>query len=310
MLVRHPLQPFDPRNFTAGELIGPGPWSFDPVALDGRPRARLAALGRRSVPAPAAAGSGPTRRRSRSRDLIEFAQRPVRAFLRQRLGLTIGRERDDIADGLPVELDGLDAWRVGQNLLDGVLAGIAPREVCAGGDRPRDAAAGRARRAGDRRRLAPGESDRRARRASTAPDIESADARDQRRPPRRRSGLTGTVSGIHGNVLLSVSYSRLGPRQRIAAWVRLLALTAAHPDIPYEAVTIGRGSRARHGEDDRVAVARIPPLARDPARRVVELALEELGKLAALRAEGMREPLPLPGRTAARIRAGRAAGRR
>ena len=35
VLVRHPLQPFDPRNFTAGELTGERPWSFDRVTLAG-----------------------------------------------------------------------------------------------------------------------------------------------------------------------------------------------------------------------------------------------------------------------------------
>ena len=29
VVVRHPLQPFDPRNFIAGELVPGQPWSFD-----------------------------------------------------------------------------------------------------------------------------------------------------------------------------------------------------------------------------------------------------------------------------------------
>src|SRR3954470_24480027 len=33
--VRHPLQPFDPKNFTVGELIPDRAWSFDPVTLHG-----------------------------------------------------------------------------------------------------------------------------------------------------------------------------------------------------------------------------------------------------------------------------------
>ena len=35
VVVHHPLQPFDTRNFTAGELVPEKPWSFDRVALDG-----------------------------------------------------------------------------------------------------------------------------------------------------------------------------------------------------------------------------------------------------------------------------------
>ena len=35
VIVRHPLQPFDPRNFIRGRLVGDEPWSFDPVTLEG-----------------------------------------------------------------------------------------------------------------------------------------------------------------------------------------------------------------------------------------------------------------------------------
>src|SRR5207248_9942471 len=39
--------------------------------------------------------------------------------------------------------------------------------------------------------------------------------------------LAGTVSGVCGNTIRSVAYSRVKPRHRLAPWVRLLALTAA-----------------------------------------------------------------------------------
>src|SRR5262249_28484209 len=35
VLVRHPLQPFDPRNFTSGILDADGAWSFECVDLEG-----------------------------------------------------------------------------------------------------------------------------------------------------------------------------------------------------------------------------------------------------------------------------------
>ena len=35
IVVRHPLQPFDPRNFIAGELVPGRVWSFEDVTLDG-----------------------------------------------------------------------------------------------------------------------------------------------------------------------------------------------------------------------------------------------------------------------------------
>ncbi|MEA2444113.1 MAG: exodeoxyribonuclease gamma subunit, partial [Thermoleophilales bacterium] len=48
VLVRHPLQPFDPRNFARGALKQPGAWSFDRVMLDGA----QALSGTREPPAP------------------------------------------------------------------------------------------------------------------------------------------------------------------------------------------------------------------------------------------------------------------
>ena len=85
---------------------------------------------------------------------------------------------------------------------------------------------------------------------------------------------------------------QLGPRQRLAAWIRLLALSAAHPEIPFEAVTIGRG-----GGRGKIRVARIPQLDGNPGVRAAA-ALAQLDVLTALRAEGLRSPLPIPCATA------------
>ena len=65
--------------------------------------------------------------------------------------------------------------------------------------------------------------------------------------------------------VLQVSYSRLNPRQRLAAWVRLLALSAAHPDIPFEAVTIGRG--VSRGSIQVIAGSHSSAATRDAQRR-------------------------------------------
>jgi exodeoxyribonuclease V gamma subunit len=91
--------------------------------------------------------------------------------------------------------------------------------------------------------------------------------------------LRGTVAGVCGDELRTITYSRVSARHRLAAWVRLLALTAS-ADRPYRAVTIGRGT------EGRVAVARIPPVGADVARR-------ELAALLDVYDRGMREPLPL-----------------
>jgi exodeoxyribonuclease V gamma subunit len=93
--------------------------------------------------------------------------------------------------------------------------------------------------------------------------------------------VVGTVSGLYGDVAVRVEFSKLGAKQRVRAWARLLALSAAQPDRRWRAVTVGRGSRGG------VAVASAGPVDPDRARGV-------LADLVALHREGMRAPLPLP----------------
>jgi exodeoxyribonuclease V gamma subunit len=82
-----------------------------------------------------------------------------------------------------------------------------------------------------------------------------------------------------------VTFSRVGARHRIAAWVRLLALCAAHPDRGFSAVTVGR---ARSGAPDTASatIARLPNVTGPEA-------LAHLAALVDLRERGMREPLPI-----------------
>src|SRR5690606_13826888 len=82
-------------------------------------------------------------------------------------------------------------------------------------------------------------------------------------------------------------FSRVGPKHRLAAWVRLLALTASDPATPWTAVTVGR---ARRG--DGVTIATIPPLADTPELRRRD-AERELTALLDLYRRGLREPLPI-----------------
>ncbi len=101
--------------------------------------------------------------------------------------------------------------------------------------------------------------------------------------------LSGTVSGVAGDVLRSISYATLGPQHRIAAWVRLVALTAAHPERPFQAITVGR-------RQAQASVSRIGPLGNDPEIRRAT-ALEYLAVLADLMDRGLREPLPIACKT-------------
>src|SRR5829696_4319269 len=290
VLVQHPLQPFDPRNFTRGELVPGRRWGFDRVTLQGA----QALEGPRTAPPPFMDGplpesSGPL---VELEDLVRFAEHPVRAFLRQRLGVMLGDFTEEVGDALTVELDHLEQWGVGTRLLEGRLAG-ADMDACVAAEVARgllppgrlgEPVIARLRPtveelAGYALRLGKSES------RSADVKLELGDGRI----------LSGTVPGIHRDLLRVVQYSRVAPKHRIALWVRWLALTAAYPDRPIQAVLLGR---ARAGAQGPVTICRLAPVGAESAR-------EQLAVLLDLHARGLREPLPVAcASSAAYIRGG------
>jgi exodeoxyribonuclease V gamma subunit len=282
--IHHPLQPFDPRNFDPGALADATPWSFDEVALGGA----LALSGPRSpappfLPDALAPLAEPVIDLD---DLVGFAERPVRAFLRRRLGISVASEEDEIDDALPIELDPLTTWGVAERLLEALLRGsslrVAARAEKARGTLPPDSLGDRVidtvrdaviAIATQAEKIRAGHPDR--------------DPIDVQVPLDSHRLLSGTISGVRSTMLMRTSYSRVSPRHRMAAWIRLLALSAAHPDEPFAAATIGRATR---GSDVRTCW--IPPLAEDPGERR-RIALAELAPIVDLYDRGMREPLPL-----------------
>lgn len=114
VIVEHPLQAFDLRNFEAGALV-PELWSFDRIALGG---ARALASGQLAAP-PFITEPLPHEQTAviELDQLVRFVQHPVRAFLRQRLGIGGALRDDDLHDALSVELDALGQWGVGERLL-------------------------------------------------------------------------------------------------------------------------------------------------------------------------------------------------
>ena len=288
VVVRHPLQPFDVRNFMPGALVPGRVWSFDRVTLDGA----RATVDARTPPAPFLREPLPPAPAARVAldDLVRFAERPVRAFLRQRLELNVSEAAKAVNDALPVELDQLEAWGVGQRLLEARLAG-APLAVAVEAELARGALP--PGRLADRliARVQPVVEAIAGRPEARADDAEPARTVDVSVALGGGRSLGGTVAGVRGDVLRAVTYARVGPRQRLAAWVRLLALTAADPERPYAAAVVGRVRRGGPALAE-VTVVRLPPLGDTPeARR--ERALAQLAVLLDLYDRGMREPLPL-----------------
>jgi exodeoxyribonuclease V gamma subunit len=277
VVCRHPLQPFDARNFTAGALCADGPLSFDRASLAG---ARAAAQPRHPDQ-PFLSGPVPVADRTDADqveldDLLYFLEHPVRAFLRRRLNILVAEEGDELDEALAIDLDGLQRWGVGDRWLLSRLAGHDP-EACRDaewrrGFLPPGAIGGRVLAAVEQ----------------SAEPLVAADAQVRAGEPTSHDvavalpggdTLTGTVGDVYGRVLLRTVYSRLGPKHRVRAWVRLLALAAAEPDSGWQAVTLGR----RRG----VCRSTMGGLSGPQATTV-------LGELVDLYRRGMAEPLPLP----------------
>ena len=279
--VHHPLQPFDARNVEPGALIPVLPdtaFSFDPTVQ----RAAIAAAGHRDdrprfadrlLPPPAAGDVSLA-------ELVSFFKDPVRGFFRA-LDYTLPTEVDGIDDAIPVEIDALQEWTVGDRMLVDMLRGMIPdralkAEWCRGTLPPGQLGWRKAKAILDQAVAL----------ASVAMPLRSA-------PPRaidvdielgggRR--LAGTVSPVYGTGLVSATYSRLAGKHLLGAWIPLLALAAHLPDTDWSAACIGRA--AGRGQPRLVNLA-------GPDVPAVGL----LRDLVAIYDAGRREPLPLPLKT-------------
>jgi exodeoxyribonuclease V gamma subunit len=284
--IHHPLQPFDARNVTPGALVPDETFSFDAAAAGG---ARAAAGARVAVPAfvsgplpPAAPADVPLA------DLVRFWGDPVRGFLaRDGVDVALPADEEQPEDSLPVEIDNLAQWAVGDRVLGDLLAGLPPDLV--------------AQREWRRGLLPPGQLGWRMlddilRKAAPL----RAAAQELRTVPPRAVDvsvdlgggrwLRGTVPEVYGDRLVPVHYSRIGAKHRLASWVWLLALAASDDDRNWTAHTLGRPTNSR--SRDTQGVSLLGPLD--------HTALGVLRDLVALRDAGLRDPLPVPLKTSLR----------
>ena len=290
VVTRHPLQPFDVRNFTRGMLFPDRPWSFDVVNLAGAE----ASTRPREEPGPWLPGTLPELALdSLELDQLErFVRNPVGTFLRRRLGISLKDWSRDVEDALPIDLDALEQWGVAERILAARLAGAA-LEDCVASERARGLLPPGALASPIISEITPTVEEL-VRVGGSGLEVASLDVNVFLPGP---ATLVGTVPHLRGDALHTVSYSRLGPNHRLVAWARLLALTAAWPSRPFEAVTIGR-ARSGAPRSRTVSIARICPLAPDPAGREA-VAREHLEALVDLFRRGMGEPLPLYCKTSA-----------
>lgn len=277
VVTRHPLQPFDVKNVTPGELVPHVPFTFDPVALT----AAEATVGKRCTPTvfitdrlPALPVTDVT-----LADLLAFFKDPVKGFFRA-LDCTLPWDVDTVEDAMPVEIGPLEEWTVGERMLRDMLAGLHP-----------DAAANAEWRRGT---LPPGRlgvrkakqiRDRARELAVTALQhrVVDGDAYDVDIGLGGGRRLTGTITPVFGEHTVSVTYSKLAPKHVLASWIALAVLAAEKPKRDWVACCVGRG-QSKNRIAQRLFVA--PP---DPVSVVRDLV--------ALYDAGRREPLPLPLKT-------------
>ncbi|KHL17819.1 DNA helicase/exodeoxyribonuclease V gamma subunit [Mumia flava] len=239
----HPLQAFDERNFRPDGPVPGG--TFDTAALAGAEALRVF---RTDPPAPTVFLDQPLPVRPTSavtvEELVAFLQNPAREFLRHRLDVTVPREVDETNDSLPIALDGLEQWDIGERVLHEVLDGMPledalDREAVRGTLPP--GALGQAARADIAARVTAIAADR----GSDQP--RSVDIRLDLPTPEGGEvvRMTGVVGAIHDNTARDDTvwvrtYSTISAKHVAAAWVRLLALAVAEPAREHRAELIGK----------------------------------------------------------------------
>jgi exodeoxyribonuclease V gamma subunit len=304
LTIHHPLHPFDPRNFTPGELGLPGrSFGSDPTDLAG---ARALARTERTAPGtllpdPLLTAHLPLFAPLEEEiieldELVSAVTSPIPTLLAERLQLRFARSGGSPDDELDVELDGLAGWAVGARALQDRLDGLDP-------DRTRMLE--RARGAVPPGALGTPVLDEVA--ATVEAILALADghgAAGELLPPieidvqladgRRVVGVVDEV--VTTGVLRRLTYSRLKERDRLHAWVRLLALTASRPDDLWRAATVTRvrrGAKPAKGEPEpQASAALLAPLGVDAAARTA-FALTELQRLVTLRDLATTRPIPI-----------------
>lgn len=282
LLTRHPLQPFSPRYFDGSS---PQLFSYDQTLCDGA-RALVGKseeMGRRVAPPlfDRPLPEGDEADDLQLAQLIRFFENPVRHLMRQRLGVDL-RERDAAAsDREPVELDGLERYRLGDVLLGLCLDGVAAAQLET-----------LTRASGLLAPGTPGHLDHEAVMATVVPMAARVRALREggRRPdlPLSRrlddgTKLMGAIGDLWTSGLVKHQYARVSGKNVVALWLRHLALCWAGAERARSHL-VGRGKR------HSLTTLTLRPV-EEPARHLADLV--------ALYRVGQRSPLHLFPKSAA-----------
>jgi exodeoxyribonuclease V gamma subunit len=277
ILTSHPLQPFDRKNVIPGALVPGTPFTFDPTAL----ATAEAFAGARCAPTSFITERLPAMPTTdvALADLLDFFKDPVRGFFRA-LDYTLPWDVDTVEDAMPVEIDALREWTVGDRMLHDMLRGMHPETAVNAEWRRGTLPPGRlgARKAAEIR-------DRARDLALVALQYRKfgGEAHDVDVGLGGGRRLSGTVTPVFGGRTVSVTYSKLAPGHVLASWINLVALAAEKSGGDWSALCIGRGTSR-----NRIAKRLFTPPP-DPVAVLRDLVWLYDG--------GRREPLPLPLKT-------------
>ncbi|MCW2855341.1 MAG: helicase/exodeoxyribonuclease gamma subunit [Marmoricola sp.] len=274
VLVAHPLQSFDPRNLVPGELGTAGPFSFDAAARAGALAARrpVAVPPFLTEPLPPVTPDDVT-----LAELLAFYRNPARELLR-RLDVATTYDADEIRDAIPIDLDSLETWSVGDRIISALVSGADP-QVCVDAELSRGS-------------LPPGElaPEKLADILRVAQEVLNASASLRDGEPAsievlldlgagRR--LIGSVPGVYGDAVVRLTYSSLRAKPALGLWLDLLAAQACAPDRVLTGHAFGKGNRNQRGQ------AQVGPVD-------AEFARTHLRRLVEIRDRGLTELAPLP----------------
>jgi exodeoxyribonuclease V gamma subunit len=291
LVIRHPLQSFsrryfdntDQNLFSFAEDNARGAQALSPARVPAPPFIEA------ELPTPAADGASAVEHRIALQDLARFLRDPAQHLCNRRLNISFREESIDVPAREPIELDGLDSWRLGDLRLKHAQAGISDAQSLelfrANGLLP----------IGTMGRIVfdevvavadkISEKVREFRIGAQQPPL----AVDQVLEPGLR--LEGIISDLWPSGIVTFQYSRISKKQLLELWVRHLALCCELSGrAPPTTTLIGRPGkktakfRGREAKKDAdgVAVISFHPVA-DARKHLSALArLFELGQRAPL----------------------------
>jgi exodeoxyribonuclease V gamma subunit len=276
--VDHPRQGWSPATVTPGALR-PGPWTFDTGVV------RAAAVVRGGEhPSPVVVTTEDTLSRIAVHDLVTMVRNPVQSLLQGRLGVWLDRAVDPVDDLIPVDVTGLEFWRVCEDLLAARLEAGAGwdderRERWIGVQRalgsipPLDLGRAELREADERVAALLAVRDE-VLGTSTLALTETVGIDLEVIVDGQTHSVVGEIAGVCDNVAVTLSASRLRPASALQCWVRASVL-AVQTGRPARAAIVGRPAKDRAASPPAQAMV-VDVSSADDGRRALEVLVDML----------------------------------